>query len=344
MASLVFLIGNGFDLNCGLKSRYKDAYEYYLSKTVNDSETIQNFKKDLSANHENWSDFEIGISNYAQKLSNENELIECLRDFRKSLKEYLTIEESKFYDLINSTDGLINELNSETDNSIKTFYEGISNNISNNIRNIDIIDYITFNYTSILDNLTYYKVPRTGERSKYKLGCISNNVIHVHASCHNNTPVLGVDRIEQLTVSYSLTNRGKRTLIKPTFNSEVDKSRIESAKERIDNADYICAFGLSLGFSDLTWREKLISWLESTNWHQLFIYDYSVYDEIELEDDERLDMEEELKYKLFLDWGIETSSKLWNQIHMPCGNKIFNYKEVIDEYLHKKEIHATQGI
>ena len=43
MVNLVFLIGNGFDLNCGLKSRYVDAYKYYCSKTEHDSETIKKF-------------------------------------------------------------------------------------------------------------------------------------------------------------------------------------------------------------------------------------------------------------------------------------------------------------
>ena len=97
------------------------------------------------------------------------------------------------------------------------------------------------------------------------------------------------------------------------------------------------SFGLSLGLSDLSWREKIISWLEKFEWRELFIYDYLAYEKSELEDDERLDMEEDLKIKLFADWGFETSSKLWGQIHMPCGNKIFNYKEVIENYLKSKE-------
>ena len=73
------------------------------------------------------------------------------------------------------------------------------------------------------------------------------------------------------------------------------------------------SFGLSLGLSDLSWREKIISWLEKFEWRELFIYDYSAYEKRELEDDERLDMEEDLKIKLFADWGLETSSKLWGK-------------------------------
>ena len=337
MANLVFLIGNGFDLNCGLKSRYVDAYKYYCSKTDNGSEIIKKFKKDLLDNHENWSDFEMGISKYAQNLSNENELIECIRDFRKSLKEYLTLEESKFYDYVNKEEGLASKIADETRKSINTFYNGVSSNISRIIKQIDNIAYITFNYTSILDNFIFFQHLAAYEVIKYKLGCVSDSVIHIHGSFHNSTPVLGMDRMEQLQVSYDLTTKGKRTVIKPVFNSDVDEIRIQSAKSAIANANYICVFGLSLGLSDLTWRETIVSWLNQSVFNQLFVYDYSAYEKIELDDDERLDAEQDLKSELFSEWGIEISSPLWKQIHMPCGNRIFNYREVIENYIKSKE-------
>ena len=337
MANLLFLIGNGFDLNCGIKSKYKHAYDYYLSKTTDDSETIKKFKKDLLDNHENWADFEIGISKYAQNLSNESELIECIRDFRRALKNYLTIEEQKFYEYVNSVDGLIAQINKETSRSLDSFYEGISYNISSSISQIDSIRFITFNYTAILDNIIYFRIPHMYETTEYNLGCLSDSVVHIHGSFHNTTPVLGVDRIDQLNVSYDLSSRGKRTIIKPTFNSEIDNRRISAAQNLINTTQYICTFGLSLGLSDLTWRESIISWLNENNQNQLFVYDYSAYFKDNLEDDERLDEEEELKLKLFADWKLDTSSKLWKQIHMPCGNKIFNYKAVINEYVLKKE-------
>ncbi len=338
MSNLLFLIGNGFDINCGINSRYKDAYKYYLRQTTNDSEAIKKFKKDLLDNHENWSDFEIGISNYAKKLSNENELIECIRDFRKSLKEYLNIEEQNFYDRINSIPDLLSLINKETFKSINTFYAGISNNVSRLVQNIDTANFITFNYTSILDNFIFNRYQNTREPVKLISNRTSSNVLHIHGSFNNGTPVLGIDRIEQIDVPYDLSNKGKRTIIKPTFNSSVDDNRIESAEEFIEQARYICIFGLSLGLSDLTWRELIISWLSEFDTRQLFIYDYSAYNKTELEDDERLDLEDDLKMKLFSDWGLDIASNFWQQIHMPCGNKIFNYKEVIDNFINAKTL------
>lgn len=336
MSNLLFLIGNGFDLNCGLKSKYIDVYKYYCNKKTNDTEVIKKFKNDLRNNYENWSDFEIGIPIYAKKLSNENELIECIRDFRKSLKEYLNIEEKKFYDTINSFPELRNLIRDETRKSINSFYKGISNNISRLVHDTNFPSFITFNYTSILDNFIFYSYETTNDSFKFKSDRLGNNVLHIHGAYNQGTPVLGIDRIDQIDVSYELTNKGKRTIIKPNFNSEFDDNRIESANILINDAKYICVFGLSLGLSDLMWRELIISWLDRFETHHLFIYDYTVYNEMSLDDDERLDLEDDLKNKLFLNWGLETSSKLWKQIHIPCGNRIFNYKELIDNYINNK--------
>lgn len=72
--------------------------------------------------------------------------------------------------------------------------------------------------------------------------------------------------------------------------------------------------------------------------HQLFIYNYSLYKKTNLDDDERLDEEEECKNKLFTSWNIKPTEQLLEQVHMPCGNKIFNYIEIINKYLIKKKI------
>lgn len=43
---VTYLIGNGFDLACGLKTKYVDSYaKYCISPSKN--ETIKNFKEDI---------------------------------------------------------------------------------------------------------------------------------------------------------------------------------------------------------------------------------------------------------------------------------------------------------
>lgn len=47
--NIVFLIGNGFDLNLNLKTKYRHFYENYIS-TPSKNATIEKFKKVLSNN------------------------------------------------------------------------------------------------------------------------------------------------------------------------------------------------------------------------------------------------------------------------------------------------------
>ena len=95
---VTFLIGNGFDLNLGMKTRYTDMYDSYI-KSESKSTVIYKFKKDLQKeehNHyQNWSDFEMGMAKYAKNFNNENELIECVSDFKAFLESYLAQEERR---------------------------------------------------------------------------------------------------------------------------------------------------------------------------------------------------------------------------------------------------------
>lgn len=94
------IIGNGFDKNCGLKTGYTDAYkEYVKSPSVN--KWITDFKKNIGDNYENWSDFELGMAEYARRLSNEDEFIACVNDFNAFLNSYLTKVQKAFVEELN---------------------------------------------------------------------------------------------------------------------------------------------------------------------------------------------------------------------------------------------------
>ena len=57
----LFLIGNGFDINCGMHTRYTDVYKGYVEERST-SENLRKFKRTISANIENWGDFEMAMS------------------------------------------------------------------------------------------------------------------------------------------------------------------------------------------------------------------------------------------------------------------------------------------
>ena len=51
--NITYIIGNGFDVNLGLKTRYQDFYDYYQNQP-SPSEEVKQLKAHIDRNKENW--------------------------------------------------------------------------------------------------------------------------------------------------------------------------------------------------------------------------------------------------------------------------------------------------
>lgn len=328
---VTFLIGNGFDLNLGMKTRYTDMYDSYI-KSKSKSTVIDKFKKDLQKeehNHyENWSDFEMGMARYAQNFTDENEFIECIWDFKAHMVDCLKKEDTAIINKINSSPntaltGLIKTL--------QTFHRGSTRNITYEIE--DIIyknkycpcSFITFNYTKVLDRI----LNMTPEH--FDMGDVifdvDRHIIHVHGSVDYDV-VLGVDNKSQISNNFRLTRNTELAFIKPEFNKVFDYRRVDKAIDMINKSSVICAFGLSLGESDKTWIDVLKEWLLTNDNHHLIYY---VYDENEIplyNYDMKIQYEEALKNEFFKKLKITDAliEKIRNRVHIPVSYKIFDFK------------------
>jgi len=324
--STLFLIGNGFDLNCGLKTRYTDMYNGYIlseSKSV----IIKSFKESISGDHQLWSDFELAIADYARNLNNELEIIECISDFSVYMREYLLNEQALFFETIKKNDTISLILN-EMKLSLQSYYTGITHNLDSELgqRNpgsLENIKFATFNYTKVIDKVVELYTRNT----KYA----RDKVLHIHGKVEED-PVLGLDNIEQFRIPYNLTEKGKRHLIKPVFNEIYDKNRVDELYSMIHNSDVIVAYGLSLGETDITWRNEIIQWLLKATFHHFIFYDYTLSSKEYRTINDRLDLEEDAKNELFAKWDIsDENNSLINQIHIPCGKNIFNIQRAIEK-------------
>ena len=58
--NILYLIGNGFDLSLGMKTRYEDFYEYYckLVETEQNADVIA-LKKTIKEGKEDWKDLKL---------------------------------------------------------------------------------------------------------------------------------------------------------------------------------------------------------------------------------------------------------------------------------------------
>lgn len=75
--NITFLLGNGFDINFGLKTSYKSFYNY-LKKSKIRNKLIENILSDLEC--ELWSDLELGLGNYLSNINAESEIEDFLNE------------------------------------------------------------------------------------------------------------------------------------------------------------------------------------------------------------------------------------------------------------------------
>lgn len=98
---VTFLVGNGFDLNAGLRTRFSDFFKVYCEETANDTPVIKKFKEEIGTNVELWSDFEKQMGNYTAKVMKDilaegdlsvEDYYTCIDDFRNKFIIYLNEE------------------------------------------------------------------------------------------------------------------------------------------------------------------------------------------------------------------------------------------------------------
>jgi len=327
--NITFLIGNGFDLNLGLNTRYTDVYENYV-ETESQSDNIKKFKlalKNDMPEYKNWSDFEMGMAQYAENFETEAEFIECVRDFKAFMIEHIRMEELallpriddlKIFDAFHSSIWLFSMLLKPNSRDV------IARKFDNqaNWR----MNFISFNYTSILDVMventkTYYSNPNRA------LG----SVIHVHGRLDGDV-ILGVDNLEQFkNLKFPLSRKAKRSFIKPFVNSDYDSSRVSKALELILSSSVICVYGSALGESDDMWRKALGKWLlSSRNNHLVYSYYETKTYSVSYPED-ILEREEECKEDVLnrLEIPDDKRQDIEKQIHIPVGKNIFDFSDIL---------------
>lgn len=191
--NITFLIGNGFDLNINMKTRYSNFYDYYL-KINHDNPLIQKLKKDLK----NWSDLEFALGQYTSNFQNFDEVEIIYENICEELAQYLNEEENKYsienlnpqtftYDLVFPERHLV-----LGDKNRLTSYQ---DNWSNFHWNINII---TFNYTSIIEKITNFKKQSIRLHDHHNRQSHLNKILHVHGYT-NDGMILGVNDTTQIS-------------------------------------------------------------------------------------------------------------------------------------------------
>jgi len=263
--NILHIIGNGFDLNLGLKTSYKNFYDYYKS-IKSSSENIQKLKTNISDNYKNWSDLELALGQYTENFKSTNDFDEVFEDIGEKLAEYLKKEESSFNNKkINQEKFFENlvkpELFLSTSDQIK-----INNYKSGYSNNHWFVDIVTFNYTTIIEKLIKKNKNITiGHHIKNDASVTFRNLEHIHGYVDNRM-VLGVNDISQIKNKEFHKNIDVlEAIVKEKCNIAYGHTIDNLFKNKILDADLICLFGISIGDTDNIWWKIIGDKLKSRN-------------------------------------------------------------------------------
>ncbi len=245
----LYLFGNGFDLNIGLKTSYSDFYKNAYQPKTDDHESIKKIKETIKDDVKSWSDLELKFGDYTSQIKTPDEFDLIFDDIRLKLSAYLDSEFSSFnfsqIDKKKFLDHLIKPYEF-LPNGERELFETTYNN-SNNTINI-----ITFNYTKSFEEIIDYKeskLIRETSKQLWNLGKIE----HIHGLT-NDRFILGVNDISQISNNSFRENEDiKYSLIKPLLNEQTQNHSEKRCEYYINNANLICLFGLSIGDTDKYW-------------------------------------------------------------------------------------------
>ena len=282
--NVLFMIGNGFDLNVGLKTGFPDFLPVYV-ELPSDNDYIAQFKKTIKGEGiKNWSNFEARLGKYAEEFAADtsDNLILCRDNFLKELVNYLKQEESKI-DFPSRAD----EIRTGFTKSITNYYAALSPVSEEQIKTVYArcanvthhYNFISFNYTGVLDNCV--RIVKSQQKAViqhfHPNGSVMvdkmNDVLHIHGTVDKH-PILGVDNISQIiNSSLAADKECSRLLLKTEQNNALRNRNNNDGYTLIEKSAIICVFGMSIGETDETWWKKLGQWLMKDDSRQLIFID-----------------------------------------------------------------------
>lgn len=316
---LVFLLGNGFDINIGMKTRYCNFYDFYL-KQVSSNAIIKTFKNDIQENIEDWADLELRLGEYLEHLQ-ENEAILIYNDLVKNLQIYIQSEEERHSYGIDSN--LIRKDLISPENYLRYVdSQFIKSNWKKDNENWRV-RIISFNYTKSLEKLIAFNNERIVIETVNGHQRYIDAVEHIHGFT-NNRMTLGVNDSKQIR-NQNLRDCKKiiRRFVKPECNNTYGLNHSDKCANWINAAQIICLYGLSLGETDKIWWNRVAKRLINNATLIIFYYDKD-FQEIAGPDYE--DKADDIR-DLFLSKTQLTDSEkqnIYSKIYISFSRDIFN--------------------
>ena len=260
---VTFLIGNGFDINLGLKTRYTDFYDSYIesNKEHDENSCIKKFCSIIEKDkrYETWADFEAAFAKNA--FGTKDDVRDILADFTVKFADYLKTQ-TQLCDY-NRKDNIIKQL-------LHFLLEGYSHLENRDKKNIErsykmhegeriTLNFVNFNYTDTLERLV--KLLNNTHITDYIY--ISKNIMNIHGKLNENI-IIGIDSIDQFEDEDLKNNESVgKYCVKYAINNFMGNLDIEDEFiEIIGSSTIVYVYGISFGKSDQSRWNVITKWMK----------------------------------------------------------------------------------
>lgn len=271
--NITYMIGNGFDIALGLKTRYSDFMKHYCGLDKNSSPVLARFQDVIRKdNCDFWSCAEeaFGKMDWSgfDSVNTVKTFYECVLDFQNEFEIYLKNQWKRFV-LPEGKEGT--EIARQLFEKMLHIDSFMGDRFAQEFRQFVLHNgicfrFIVFNYTDVIEQMWAALTMRQNDGTRafdivYDNKRMSVNVVSpcfVHGVFSRSKYLFGVDNANQVkdkVVREACENTG--TLIKPYMDADSGLGYDERAKALIESSDMIVTFGLSFGMSDLVWWERL---------------------------------------------------------------------------------------
>mgnify|MGYP001191565917 CR=1 FL=1 len=251
--NITYLIGNGFDRNLGLKTSYKEFYNYYKQQD-SANEEIKKFKKKIDIDSERWSDLEIALGEETANYSKWEIFEDIYLDINFQLKKYLLQEESK----LQITPQLQEKIIKDLIHPEVYLYEASNTSLRNYRSNWNNtkpwnVNIITFNYTNSIERLLDVDNIKDLMNNEYQNPIRLKNIFHIHGTLSEEI-LVGVNDASQIKNEAFRNNPDAMDmLVKPNTNKMFETLITDKCSNIINSSNLICLFGVSIGDTDKMW-------------------------------------------------------------------------------------------
>jgi len=341
MPHITFILGNGFDLNQGLKTRYTDFYPHYIKTNVCEypelnllqaqtfETALEKFKRELSKSDVLWSDFELSLGKYSQSFNSQNEaylFTSMLDDFTSHFAMYLKKQDERIiFSDTQKIEASARKLHADLV-GFQKYIENIGAELSRLIR-FDLNTYavVSLNYTNWLPQLFSRIRDLSNIQGVYSLhGKLSPNIPDASGNGNSNI-LIGVGDKAQIRSPYVQRDLSSQHIVKnDALQSPKYRNQYQEVNNHLSRSDVIIIFGCSIGPTDLHIWKQVASRLQRNH---TYVIVFDRVSEIPLRTQYNLNLEEnkrqQLKDNFKLYAGTTLSDDQLKRLHIEFNPNAF---------------------